>query len=643
MCGISGYLDLEQGVNPQVLQQMNDIIVYRGPDDEGYALIGAEHCTFCKGQGTIPEVALPPLNQTDCSPYFLGFGHRRLSIVDLSANGHQPMAMPERGLVVTYNGEIYNYIELREELTSLGYTFQTTSDTEVLLYAYCQWGEDCLTHFNGMWGFALWDSAEKKLFCARDRLGAKPLHYYHQGNRFLFGSELKQLCQDPSIPHHFNEAYLASTLVYSWSDYSDETLIQGFYNLRPGHKLTVQLSDDCRTIRSVRTAAYWTLDTNYEEGVPLHQCTERVAEEFSRSCRWRLRSDAPLAALLSGGLDSSCIVTEVCSQLGDPSRLETFTTSYPGQDACDEWNFADQINQASGCRGNRFFPDVSSGIEEKYEDVLWHAEGIADVSILGLKTLLEELHRRGYKVVLNGQCGDETMFGYDWYYARFLLDQLKKGHLAAFARSFYQITQHSALSASRLAEGIVYYNSPYLRDSTKVKHAKTFISDTLIERRDWKSLHSLLCPASMKDIQLRGLTSISLPPIIRRDDRLYMSASLESRLPFMDYQLVELAAKIPPELKIRGGYTKRIMRDTFQGRMPDEIVWRTDKRGFEAPGKQWQQRFSQEYLADRVKHAKTAAYFKMDRLEKLVETSPASPELFQFLQLEQFARRFHVN
>lgn len=643
MCGISGYLDLDHGVDTAVLRQMNDVIVHRGPDDEGYALIGPASCSFCRGRDTIPEVALPPLEHEDGSRYFLGFGHRRLSIVDLTASGHQPMSLANRDLVVTYNGEIYNYLELRDELTSLGYIFHTTCDTEVLLYAYCQWGEDCLTHFNGMWGFALWDGQQNKLFCARDRLGAKPFHYWHQGNRFLFGSELKQLCQAPSIPHHFNEAYLSSALIYSWSDYSDETFIQGFHNLRPGHKLVLQLSGDCRSIDSVQAVPYWTLDTTYQEGVSLEKWKELVAEEFSRSCRWRLRSDAPLAALLSGGLDSSCIVTEVCRQLDDPSLLETFTTSYPGQDACDEWQFADLINQTCGCRGNRFFPDPSQGIEERYEDVLWHAEGLANVTILGLKTLLDELHRRGYKVVLNGQCGDETMFGYDWYYARFLLDLIKQGRLPTFLRSFQSIVHHSSLSAPRLLQGLMYYNSPHLRDGVKVKHARSFVADALIERREWDTLYPLMCPSSMQDLQLRGLTSISLPPIVRRDDRLYMSASLESRLPFMDYRFVELAAKIPPELKIREGYTKRIMRDVFNGRMPDAITWRTDKRGFEAPGGQWQKAFSQEYLADRVKNAKSAAYFKMDRLGQLVETTPSAPEIFQFLQIEQFARRFDVN
>ena len=242
MCRISGYLNLDTGVDLSVLHRMTQVICHRGPDDEGYLLIDGKTMAARGGTDTMTELGLPPLEQGDGSAYFLGFGHRRLSILDLSAKGHQPMALEDRGLAVTYNGEIYNYVELRAELETMGYLFRTNCDTEVLLYAYCAWGEDCLSHFNGMWGFALWDSRAGKLLCARDRLGAKPFHYWRQGNRMLFGSELKQLCQDDTVPRSFNRESLAACLVYSMSDYDEQTWIEGFYNLKPGHKLVVTLS-----------------------------------------------------------------------------------------------------------------------------------------------------------------------------------------------------------------------------------------------------------------------------------------------------------------------------------------------------------------------------------------------------------------
>ena len=552
------------------------------------------------------------------------------------------MALPKRNIIVTYNGEIYNFIELRAELKALGHTFYTSCDTEILLHAYLQWGESCLDHFNGMWGFALWDGEEKKLFCARDRLGAKPFHYWQKGNRLLFGSELKQLCQDDSVPKHFDLEYMTENLIFSSSDFSDQTLIQDFHLLHAGHKLIVQLSPDCQKITSFTTEPYWTLDTHYENGLSIEEWKERVSVEFARACRWRLRSDAPLAALLSGGLDSSCLVTEICEHLENPSDLETFTTSYPGRTDCDEWNFADMVNQACGCRGNQFLPDPEKGIEKLFEECIWLSEGLMSLSILGPKLLLDQIHKQGYKVVLNGQCGDETMFGYDWYYSFFLAHLIRHVQMNAAVRAYQDIVQHSGLSALRLAEGFVYYNSPGVRTARKLHIATRYIQKETLACRDPKHAHKYLCVSSLEEAQSNGLL-ISLPTIVRHDDRMYMSASLESRLPFMDYQFVELATKIPPEFKIHKGYTKYIMRATFDGRMPAAVTWRKDKMGFQSPTDRWANRFPQEYLVDQVKTAKTAPYFKMDVLSHLAETQPNAPELFSFLQIEQFARQFKIN
>ena len=643
MCGISGFLDLQNGVDLHILQAMTDVIRHRGPDDEGYCLFSGADCRFYGGSDTMAELCLPPLAQGNGAEAFLGFGHRRLSILDLSRNGHQPMRLPEYDLTVTYNGEIYNYLELRQELTALGCTFHTSCDTEVLLHAYRVWGEDCLSHFNGMWGFALWDGANNRLFCARDRLGAKPFYYWHEGDRMLFGSELKQLCQHPGLPHRFNPDTLTANLIFSDMDFDDQTLIEGFYLLRPGHKLTVQLSPDRKRIASFDVAPYWTLDTTCDESLTLEDWKERVSAAFAQACRYRLRSDAPLSALLSGGLDSSCLVAEVCSQLPDPARLETFTTSYPDRADCDEWKFADMVNRACGCRGNRILPDPKEGIEQLYEDCIWHSDGPAGLNMLGPVMLLREIRRRGYKVVLNGQCGDETMFGYDWYYAFYLADLLRKGRLRAASRAYREITQHSNLSVGKLGAGLVYYNVPSVRTARKLHMAKRYVSAETLRERDRRHAQKYLTASSLEDIQRSGLTTGSLTMIVRHDDRMYMSASLESRLPFMDYEFVELAAKIPPRFKIHNGYTKSIMREVFDSRLPHEVNWRTDKMGFLSPTDRFAGRFSREYLLDRIKHARTAAYFNTDALTQMAQDPSRHPELFQFLQTEIFARRFDVD
>lgn len=641
MCGISGYLDLDRGVDMDTLRRMTDVIRHRGPDDEGYALIGKGGAAFYRGEDTLPQLSLPPLEQGG-SGTFLGLGHRRLSILDLSAAGHQPMALPERDLTLTYNGELYNYLELRAQLEALGHRFRTNCDTEVLLHAYCQWGEDCLDHFNGMWGFALWDGKENKLFCARDRLGAKPLHYYHNANKLLLGSELKQLCQDPTIRRTFNRPYLAANLMYRLGDYDDETLIEGMRALPPGHKLVVQVAPEGDRIVSVTVTPYWTLHVRYDDSYTQAQWEEQVAEEFSRACRWRLRSDAPVAALLSGGLDSSCMVTELCGQMSDPAQLHTFTTSYPGDASCDEWYFADLVNRACGCTGNQILP-APTDIEGQFENVVWHTEGLCGLSLLGVKALLEQVRSQGYKVVLNGQCGDELMLGYERYYAFYFSWLLKTGRIRRLLREFPQAGRHSRLHLHSLAAYVLYFDLPMVRDTRQLHRAERFVKRDLLEMRKKAQLHELLYPRSLEQLQYLELTATQLPNIVRMDDRLFMSASLESRIPFMDYQFVELACRIPPEYKIREGYTKYLMRCVFDARMPREVTWRTNKLGFGAPVDAWARQVSLEYLLSLIRNARTAPYFWQDALEALALRSPVHPAVFEFLTMESFARQFDVS
>ena len=641
MCGISGYLDTEHGVCTDILRRMTDVIRYRGPDDEGYALVGPDGIAPFGGKDTMGELALPSLESTGEARVFLGFGHRRLSILDLTAGGHQPMFFPERELLLTYNGEIYNYLELRTELEALGHCFHTTSDTEVLLHAYCQWGEDCLAHFNGMWGFALWDGRENKLFCARDRLGAKPFHYLLRGNRFLFGSELKQLCVEGTDPRRFDCSYLAANLMYGISDYNEQTLIEDRKALRPGHKLVIRLSEDRSRIASMQIAPYWSLQVHYNRDVCAADWEEQVAEEFARACRWRLRSDAPVGALLSGGLDSSCMVTELCSQMPDPSRLQTFTSSYPGDASCDEWEFAELVNQSCGCTGNQILP-CPDEMERRFENIVWHIEGRGGLGLLGVKMLMDEVARRGYKVILNGQCGDELMLGYERYYAFFFANLLRRGKLSTFRKEFVLAGKHSRLTMKDLAQYYAYFNIPRIRDTRQLRRAGRFVDRALLDARNREELHRLLYPATLEQLQYTELTATQLPHIVRMDDRLYMSASIESRIPFMDYRFAELACTIPPAQKIKDGYTKYLMRKVFDDRMPKAVTWRTNKMGFGAPTGQWMKQLSREYLLAVMQEAHTAPYFHMDTLKQMVSSDLAGPPVVDFLTFELFARQFGV-
>lgn len=281
--------------------------------------------------------------------YFLGFGHRRLSILDLSECGHQPMVDEGLGLAVVFNGAIYNYIEIKKELYDNGYVFNTACDTEVLLKAYDFWGDECVKHFNGMWAFVIYDRNDSRLFCYRDRLRVKPFHYYLNKNKFIFGSELKQLCQDQSINRYINEEYLSSMIVFGVSDYDKSTLIRDFFVLEPGHNLVVSLKDGMSLNHKIY--CYWDLDIK-EKYRKLD--INKLYEIMIDSVKLRTRSDVHFGVMLSGGLDSSCLVYNVSMVLGDKlqKKVNTYTSYYRNDDDNNENYFSELVDKQCGTKGN---------------------------------------------------------------------------------------------------------------------------------------------------------------------------------------------------------------------------------------------------------------------------------------------------
>lgn len=644
MGAIGGYLDTDNGVSVDVLCRMNSVVEHRGPDDEGFALISDDEIIACGGLGTDCRLSLPNINKAPRA--VLGLANRRLSITDRSFLAHQPMKKENMPIAVVFHGEIYNYLELKKQLESLGYAFKTKSDTEVLLNAYCEWGENCLARLIGVWAFALYDGRTHTLFCARDRLGAKPFYYYLCGNHFVFASTLKQICQDHAITRRFNLSYLAANLVYHISDYGQDTLIDNIYALKPGHKMTVRLSKRLTQITDVKISAYWALSCEVKSDVRLKTWCERVHEVFSKSCRMCLNTEAPKAALLSGGLDSSCMVAEMCSQMPEPQEFETYTTSYPGRADCDEWNFADMVNKACGCRGTKVIPNPLGskiGIEKSFEEVIYAVEGFAGLALLGSKILLEGLRDKGIRVVFNGQCGDETMFGYERYFAFYFAKLFKQKNYLELLREFKRASKHSGKSAKTLFAMSAYFNLPFVRDFRQLHRASKYVSSELLQQLRAPELNKLLYPKSIQEMMHTEITSVQLPHICRFDDGLFMASSIESRQPFISHEFVELAAQIPVEFKLHNGYSKNIMREIYKGYMPKEVVYRTNKMGFGAPVDVWAKGFSKEYLTDRLKGAKTAAFFNMKALETMVNSSSYAPYLFEFLQTEIFADLFDVS
>ncbi|WP_206460025.1 asparagine synthase (glutamine-hydrolyzing) [Anaerovorax sp. IOR16] len=638
MCGISGILDFKHGVEPALLKSMTDVIRYRGPDDAGYLLFGENTSQQCYGKDTIAQIrslkGVQNIENLKKDHYFLGLAHRRLSILDLTAAGHQPMT--RQGLTLTFNGEIYNYVELRQELEEKGYIFETESDTEVLLRSYQHWQEECVLHFNGMWAFAIWDSKKKRLFCSRDRFGVKPFHYYIGDGRFVFGSELKQIVKDKSIPKRMNEEVLAANLIYGITDFNDQTLIQSIEQLGAGVNLMVQMDgEDTFTVTKYR---YWDLDMGANATVDEQETDRGYMNLLHDSVRLRLRSDVKVGALLSGGLDSSALVTiagDYCK------KMPTFTACYREDQEHDESGYAHTINLANHCEENFVYPEPVD-VEKEFESIVWHMEGISSLNLIGFFSVLKTVQEKGIKVVLNGQGSDESILGYERYYAFYLMDILKKKKFGQFVREFRKIAQNSKLTRSMLMKYFLYFNFPRIRSLQKKKQAQRYVNNSLFSVLPLKELHRILYPENLKQMQYNELFYGQLPFILRMDDRGYMAHSLESRAPFLDYRYMEYCALLPAEYKIRDGYTKYILRFVMQDKMPQEVVWRKNKIGFSAPIEKWTGQFSESYMDELFCHARSARYFDIDKLKTLYKDNSSVVAVSNFVTIELFMRMFEV-
>lgn len=642
MCGISGYMNLKDGVDAGILRKMNHQIIHRGPDDEGYTLFGSGSILSCKGKDTVKSFEQPMIDEIDGRQFFLGFGFRRLSILELSELGHQPMISQDGSICIVFNGEIYNYVEIRKELLSKGYRFKTDSDTEVIISSYQAWGEECVKYFNGMWGLAIWDSAKRKIFCSRDRLGAKPFYYFLENDRFYFGSEIKQICECDEC-FQFDKEFVSTNFLYGIMDYNNHTIVESIKSLEPGRNLVITLSDDFSQIISTRMEKYWDLEIEQDNSLKFEECMQAIYEEISRGIRWRLRSDVPIAALLSGGLDSSCLVSEICNQLAKEKVLSTYTTSYPSDTEVEEWNYAEMVNRFCRCSGNRILPDPTLNIEQKFENLVWHIETPASVTLLGPREVIKRAHEDGYKVILNGQCGDESWLGYERYYSFFFREMLKHGKLRSTLREFKLANLNSRLSLKELALYYTYFNFPAIRDRRVWNRSAKFCSRELLNSMNKEENKIVLYPEGISNLQYNELRKTQLPHIVHFDDRLYMSESVESRIPFMDYQLVELAMRIPSKYKIHDGYTKYIIRRIFENKLPKEVIWRKDKMGFGAPSDKWKRAFSKEYMYSFFDHSRTGSLFNIGELRKEYSNNKVSDQVFYFIQMEILSKQLNIN
>ena len=586
MCGILGGC-VRDGLPPaSAIEAALRTLRHRGPDDEGYVFLDSQtgHAEARGGVDTPAALALPELSKAGVprgADMFLA--SRRLAIQDLSPAGHQPMRSADGRLWLAFNGEIYNFRELRHELEDQGLTFSTGSDTEVLLAAFATWGDETLDRCNGMWGLALWDAAERRLLLARDRFGVKPLYYTWSAGQLLFASEIKALLAWPGIRAEPNERVLDDYLAFGLVDQTNETFFAGVQQLAPGHTLELRLPDGIPTVRR------W-YELRLTAPAPIDETAERFAALFEDACDHRLISDVPVGTCLSGGLDSSAIVCVVDRLLGEGHRAGsadrqlTFSARYDDR-RHDEGTFIDAVVAATAVEPHEARPTAEGLALEIDQLVRQQDEPFWSTSIYAQWLVFRSARENGVVVTLDGQGGDEVAGGYTHYFGPRLASLLRAARPIAFVQEAAALARRHPSQRAQLPIRIAAGLAPWrLREQLARRTRRpTWVRGTgEAEPRDVYGV-----PNDPLSAQIHRDLTLGLRPLLRVADRNSMAHSVESRLPFLDYRLVEFGYSARPETKIRDGVTKTMLREGLRDVLPREGRDRHDKIGFSTPEDTW--------------------------------------------------------
>ncbi len=569
MCGIAAVVE-SHGGSPDagMLKRMMDSLFHRGPDDEGMYLDGS-----------------------------VGLGFRRLAIIDVSLDSHQPMMSDDQGLVIVFNGEIYNYIELREELIEHGHVFRTQGDTEVLLHAYLQWGKDCLRRLNGMWAFLIHDRRRRIVFGARDRFGVKPLYYFKTPQQILFASEIKGIRVSGvyGSDHDIHWPTAAKFLLSGELDSSPCSFYEGIQQIPAGSMFELQMDGQMRLER------YWNLlDT---EASPAHDPYGAYADLFRDAVKLRMRSDVPVGVCLSGGLDSSSIICEMARL--SSSKVQAF--SYIASEFDESRYIKDTVEQTGAVLN--LVDESKLNLWTALMNVLkYHDEPVHSINLVIMFELMRLAASKGVKVVLNGQGSDETAAGYSSYFNEYWASLIRRARLIAAWREMspYAAVHHVSKArlykeaglravATELASWPLYRSVKDMIAPKRPVTSEWFDTDFV---RAYQSAHKPPAPQSLTEVLRYAVEHSPLPLYLRYEDRNSMGNSVESRLPFMDYRLVSFLFSMPDEYKLRGEWNKYIQRRALMGKIPESVRMRADKMGFPVPVKKWMAREMLEPVVD---------------------------------------------
>jgi asparagine synthase (glutamine-hydrolysing) len=630
MCGICGIYDPSRPLHlARLIQAMNDRQRHRGPDDAGAVLFDTNRREAVEVHGSRESWTDLPRG---CD---LAFGHRRLSIIELSEKGHQPMANDDGTKWITYNGEIYNYVELRKELQGLGHKFRTQSDTEVILKSYEEWGSGCLKKFNGMWAFCLCDLRADLLFCARDRFGVKPFYYYlEEPSLFVFASEIPTLLSTRIVPIHVDESMLFKYLVFNLQPLGQDTFYKHLRQLEGGCLMLIQHG----RLREYRR--WWTPQP--ENAHPGQEIHEHFRHLFKDAVKLRMRSDVPVGSCLSGGLDSSSIVSMVHHLTG--RGLETFTAAYEKASGCDERAYASLITDTTGSKENLVFADAGGFLADLEDLVKVQGEPFQGMSIYAQYCLMRKVREKGIPVVLDGQGGDELFWGYTWYYAfyiRWLLVRLRLIDALSEFRKGVNIRED--ISLEHMLQANLYYLFPRIRRLRNMARGRNLFNREFMDvqfRNTRESLSDIFGFKRMDKLRAFEILAHPLPALLRYEDRNSMAFGVESRLPFLDYRLVNFALSLRPDQLIKNGWTKRPVREGMKGILPERVRLRRTKLGFSVPDQEWFFRLKPFCLDLFKAPGKSEKYINRKQVLKDFERGSLDPFLgWRIVNLELFLRQ----
>lgn len=577
MCGIAGIISLnDKNVQEPLLKHICKVLAHRGPNGQS---VWINHNNL------------------------VGFAHTRLSIIDLSIQASQPMHYLDRYTIV-FNGEIYNYLELKEQLVGLGYHFFSQSDTEVILAAYDYWADECLERLDGMFAFAIYDSDTETLFAARDRFGEKPFYYFLDDGSFVFASEMKALWAagiekktDPKMLLNF------LTLGYVQNPNNKErTFFENISSLAPGTYLLM----DVLTL-NYKKYHYWDIDKESQKTYSIQSASNRLADLLYRSVKLRLRSDVSIGTSLSGGIDSSTIAAFIHQLQQAPDNFQTFTAVFPGFDR-DESRYSSEVCSHFHLQNHTVTPTVE-GFLEDFDRLCYHQEEpFTSTSIYAQYKVFQLAKEKGISVLLDGQGADETLAGYNRYIHWYLQQLIAKGSVIKALKEKNKLVHNqfgfkwgaqnyiAALFPANVA--LKLERNEYRRTLNHPDINPDFALN--LRGREWEGIHKPII-TKLNDILYFNSHNLGLEELLRFADRNSMAHGREARLPFLNHELVQFIFSLPAHFKIHDGWTKWILRHTMKDQLPESIVWRKDKVGYEPPQLQWMQNAQ---LQERIQEAK---------------------------------------